>query len=169
MINHDTSDGHVPVLMLSMNSSRRTSAAVPGARPPAMTLLSMAAMCSAMPGWDWNLRRGSTSLWSHLHLVSQPYTAVALVLLPNQLSPISQLPVNVAPQPLPPLSHSLCIKVSHFLCGNFRGWGKGWSLYICVWILVGIYLHFVDVLLHCLPHLFNPIASDGGYHHNLPQ
>ena len=72
MINHDTSDGHVPVLMLSMNSSRRTSAAVPGARPPAMTLLSMAAMCSAMPGWDWNLRRGSTSLWSHLHQSPNP-------------------------------------------------------------------------------------------------
>lgn len=45
----------VSVLVLSMNSSRRMSAAVLGARLPAITLVSMATICAAIPGWDWNL------------------------------------------------------------------------------------------------------------------
>ena len=53
-----------------MNSFKRRSAAVPGARLPAITLLSMAAVRSAIPGWYLNL--GGRRKWSDRNLIATP-------------------------------------------------------------------------------------------------
>ena len=58
----------VYVFLLKLkNSLRSMSAAVPGARLPAMTRLSMSLMCSGMPGCLWNLRSSCQLMWLHSH------------------------------------------------------------------------------------------------------